>query len=115
MLSSHPVSQKDGPATAVRRYPRLLYSIPFTLHHLAAGGVRSSRGISLDISESGLGALVESRLQIGDTVEIQLPLPDRPLSAVAIVRHTSSLRSGFEFLGLTLEERARLAGVVGRA
>jgi hypothetical protein len=115
MLSSHRLSQTLDPAAVVRRHPRLLYSIPLTLHHLCAGGVRSSRGISLDISESGLGALVESRLQVGDTVEIDLILRDRELNAVAIVRHTSSARSGFEFLGLTPDERAHLASIVGSA
>lgn len=115
MLSSHPASQTGPQARAVRRHPRLLYSIPLTVHHLAAGGVRTSHGISLDISESGLGALVEGRLQIGDMVELDLTLPDCQLNAVAILRHTSSLRSGFEFVGLTPEERDHLANIVGRA
>lgn len=115
MFSSHPASQTGDPARVVRRHARLLYSIPLTLHHLAAGGVRSSRGISLDISLSGIGALVEGRFQVGDIVEIELPLPDCQLTAVAIVRHTSILRSGFEFFGLTVEERQHLANVAGTA
>jgi hypothetical protein len=79
------------------------------------GGVRTSHGMSLDISESGLGALVEGRLEVGDTVELEFKLPDCQLNAVAIVRHTSSVRSGFEFLGLTPEERVRLASITGNA
>lgn len=114
MLPRYPASQ-TGPARAVQRHPRVLYSIPLTLHHLAAGGVRSSRGISLDISESGLGALVEGRLEVSDIVAIELTLPGSQLNAVAIVRHTSSDRSGFEFLGLTPDERQRIAGMVGNA
>ena len=34
------------------------------------------------------------------------------LSAVAIVRHASTGRSGFEFLGLTPEERQQIASVM---
>ena len=115
MLPAYPTSETDCPAGAARRHPRLLYSTPLTLHHLATGGVRSSHGISLDISESGIGALVESSLQVGDTVELDVKLQDSDLNLVAIVRHSSSLRSGFEFLGLTLEERQRLARLVARA
>ena len=115
MLSSQPASQTSGPAEAVRRHPRILFSIPCTIRHLIHGGVRSSRAVSLDISESGLGALVEGRLQVGAMVEIELTLPATQLKAVAIVRHTSSVRSGFEFFGLTPEERVHLASIAGRA
>ena len=78
-----------------------------------AGGVRMSRGIALDLSESGLGALVEGSLHIGDTVAVEMALPGCALRAVAIVRHSSDIRSGFEFLGLTSDERLRIANVVG--
>jgi hypothetical protein len=94
-----------------RRHKRALFSVPITFHHLMAGGVRIARGITLDISEAGLGALVQGDLRVGETVEIDLPLSERMLSAVAIVRHTSSVRSGFEFLGLTTEERKHIAAV----
>lgn len=115
MLSSYPASQTSHATRVVRRHPRLLYSIPLTLHHLAAGGVRSSRGISLDISESGLGALVEAKLHLGDTIGLDVNLPDYDLNAVGIVRYTSSVRSGFEFVGLTEEERQHIASLVGSA
>jgi hypothetical protein len=75
---------------------------------LAAGGIRKSRGISLDISEGGLGALVQAQLQVGETVAIDFPLSGHVLSAVAIVRYSSSGRSGFEFVGLTHEERLQI-------
>lgn len=79
-----------------------------TLRHLMSGRIRSSRGISLDISEGGLGAIVQEDLRVGEMVEIDVRIPDRPLNAVAIVRHTSSVRSGLEFLGLTAEERLQI-------
>ena len=72
-----------------------------------------SRGISLDISEGGIGALVQSDLIVGETVEIDLPLTRGVLSLVAIVRHTSNTRSGFEFLGLKQDERLQITNVVG--
>jgi hypothetical protein len=77
--------------------------------------MRSRRGISLDISENGIGALVEGGLQVGDTVQIEINLPSAGLRAIGIVRHSSSLRSGFEFFGLTPEERQGIASLVARA
>jgi PilZ domain-containing protein len=97
-----------------RRYPRALFSVPVTLHHLIAGGVRTSHGISLDISEAGIGALVAGRLSVGDTVAIDFPLADHTVNAVAIVRHTSNVNSGFEFVGLTAEERLQIQSVSGK-
>lgn len=98
-----------------RRHPRTLFSVPVVLHHLVPGGVGFTRGISLDISESGLGALVEGGLRVGETVRLELALPHCDLNAVAIVRHSSSRGSGFEFLGLTPEQRQHIASVVGSA
>jgi c-di-GMP-binding flagellar brake protein YcgR len=97
----------------VQRHQRILFSVPITFRYMMAGVLRTSQGISLDISEGGLGALVKSGLRIGETVKIDLPLPGAMLSTVAIVRHTSSGRSGFEFLGLTAEERSRITSVIG--
>jgi hypothetical protein len=99
----------------VQRYPRALFSVPVTLRYLMMGGIRSTRGISLDISEGGLGAIVQGDLQVGELVEIDVHIPDRPLSAVAIVRHTSRVRSGLEFLGLTAEERLQISDVIGNS
>src|SRR5215475_11003074 len=112
LLDSHAVSHttvEDAP----RLHPRVLFSVPIRLRHLGAGGVKTAHGITLDLSESGMGALVEGSLHIGETVALELTLPDCELRAVAIVRHSSAVRSGFEFLGLTSDERLRIANVVG--
>jgi len=71
--------------------------------------------MSLDISEGGLGAIVQGDLRVGEMVKIDVPIPECPLTAVVIVRHSSSVRSGFEFLGLTAEERRQIANAIGRS
>ena len=93
----------------LRKHARSLCSVPLTLRHLLPGGISTSRGISLDLSAGGLAAMVQDQLYIGETVEIDLGLHSGPLCAVAVVRHTSNARSGFEFLGLTPEERQQIA------
>lgn len=110
----HPALQAYRSQGHARRSPRVLLSVPITVRRLVTGGIRTSRGISLDVSESGVGLLVEGDVSVGDTLEIQMKLPDCELSMVAIVRHSSSVGSGCEFLGLTPEERGYLARIVGR-
>jgi len=102
-------------SNGVRRHPRVLYSVPIQISHLGRGGVRNSHGLSLDISEAGLGALVQGEMRMGEAVEIEVPLPGHRLKTVAIVRHASIMCSGFEFLGLTAEERLRIARLAGTA
>lgn len=98
-----------------RRHPRALFSVPITLHHLSPGGVRTTRGISLDLGEGGLGAIVQGDVHVGDTVAIDFHLSEQLLTTVAIVRHASNVRSGFEFVGLTPEERLQITQVVGES
>ena len=93
----------------VRRHPRLPFSVPITLHHLKVGGTRTFAGMSLDLSEGGFGVLVNGHLSEGETVEVDLPLAPNLPNLIAIVRYSSSERSGLEFLGLTPEERMEIS------
>jgi hypothetical protein len=111
----HPTRIAASHDRPLQRYPRALYSVPVTLRHLAPGGIRSSPGISLDISEGGLGAIVRGGLKVGEMVAIELRVPGFELSAVAIVRYTSDVRSGFEFVGMTPQERQQIANATGSA
>jgi hypothetical protein len=111
----HPTRINAAQDRPLQRYPRALFSVPLTLRHLATGGIQSSPGISLDISEGGLGAIVHGGLRVGEMVEIDVRTPGFALSAVAIVRYTSTVRSGFEFVGMTLEERQQIASTAGHA
>lgn len=113
-LTPYLISRANCPHGS-QRHARMLFSVPVLLHHLVPGGVRFTHGISLDISESGLGALVENGLRAGETVSLEFDLPDHYVKAVAIVRHSSSKRSGFEFQSLTPDERQRIANLVGSA
>lgn len=112
-LDIHPALGASHENASVRRHTRTLFSAPISLCHLTRDGIRTTRGVSLDISEGGMGALVQGDLLVGETVEIDLRLREHPLNAVAIVRYTSSVRSGFEFLGLTAEERQQITNLVG--
>jgi PilZ domain-containing protein len=111
----HPTRMGAPQARPVQRYPRALFSVPVTLRHLTSGGIQASPGISLDISSGGLGAIVHGDLRVGEMVEIDVRIPGHSFSAVAVVRYTSDMRSGFEFVGMTQEERQQIANATGHA
>jgi hypothetical protein len=113
-LNSQPKPTRATTSRVARQHPRYLFSVPVTLRRLVRGGFQTTRGMSLDISEGGVSAIVQANLSVGETVEINLPLSACPLHTVAIVRHVTDSRSGFEFLGLTQEERHQIS-VAGRA
>jgi len=79
------------------------------LRYLLPDGLRTTRGMSVDISEGGMAAVVQAGLHVGETVEINLALPASPLHTLAIVRYVTGGRSGFEFLGLTPEQRSKIS------
>lgn len=101
------------PRAERRIHPRVLFSVPVKLHHLAPGGISTSRGITLDLSEGGLGALIQIDLIIGEAVEIDLQLPACSLSTVAVVRYCNRVRAGFEFVGLSSDERQQISSALG--
>ena len=94
---------------AVRRYVRHLYSVPVQLWRVNAGREQSSHGITLDISEGGFAAMVEAKLNTGETVMAHFLLPSASLDARAAVRYASSSRCGFEFVDLPREARRQIA------
>jgi hypothetical protein len=111
----HPATKSYELDESYRRHPRVMFSIPITVRHLCRGGVQSAHGFSLDLGEGGLGAIVQGEVRIGETVAIDFRLSDQPVTAVAIVRHSSNIRSGFEFVGLTPEERLLISTAVGHS
>lgn len=105
----------ESTTISTRKHVRSLFSIPFELRQLAGPSPHPLHAISLDISEGGIGALVQGNLHVGETVQVDLPLADQTIRVVAVVRHTSVLRSGFEFLQLSDGERRRITKLAGVA
>jgi hypothetical protein len=64
--------------------------------------VRSESGLvpgrSLEVSESGMSAILPVELHVGEKVELQIKLPPTPATARAIVRNRNVFRHGFEFV-----------------
>ena len=55
-------------------------------------------GRTLDISESGMSAILPVELRMGETVELRIKLPITVATVRAVVRNRNVFRHGFEFL-----------------
>jgi hypothetical protein len=85
-----------------RRHPRYRLSVPLIIQ--AADGV-VMRGISIEISASGISAIIAESLKLNDTVEIE---PIAAVKVLALVRHNIGKIYGFEFLNLTTEQTQQI-------
>jgi protein TonB len=93
-----------------RRIPRYPVAVPVDVTVLRSGSASSIPGRSLDIGEGGVAAVLAAELQTGEwvAVEFQLPNVGHSLQTKAVVRHHNQLRCGFEFLGLSRDQRVMI-------
>lgn len=56
------------------------------------------KGHSVDISESGIAALLKLEVPLGELVELQFTLPFGPVTVYATVRQRNAFRYGFQFV-----------------
>jgi hypothetical protein len=56
------------------------------------------RGATVDISESGISALLRVEVPVGEVVRLEFTLPTGDVEALAMVRQRSAFRYGFQFL-----------------
>jgi TonB family protein len=93
--------------TRERIFPRHPINVTLDLIALRSGVPENLPGRCTDISEAGVGAVVAGELAAGLQVAVELRLPNVgvPVRARALVRYQSRLRCGFEFVGLSVEQR----------
>src|SRR6267154_5518493 len=105
---------RDQPSR--RRSLRYRVQAPLDVTVLRSGIPDTLPGRSVNLGEGGISAIVAGELLPGETVgiEILLPLAD-PLRTRALVRHHDKLRSGMEFVGLSLEQQAAIRDWAGQA
>jgi TonB family protein len=112
--SGHPSSGFSG---VRRRIPRYSVAIPIDITVLRSGAPASIPGRSLDLGEGGVAAVLAAELQLGEwvAVEFQLPNAGQALQTKAVVRHHNQLRCGFEFLGLSGDQRSMIRRWAGNS
>jgi hypothetical protein len=92
-------------ASPQRRFPR------FQFHESVRIGITEGElpsyvhGRGVDLGEGGAGVTTGSKLQIGDTVHLQIPLAAGALHIPARVSYQYGCEYGFEFVALGVSER----------
>ncbi len=78
-----------------RRQPRYKIEGDITVSSRACGLLKGS---ILDISESGIAAMLRLEVPLGELVELNFTLSSGPVTILATVRQRSAFRYGFEFV-----------------
>ncbi len=90
----------------VRRHPRHKLEVDVCVYPRNTAVVR---GHSVDISESGISAMLRVEVPVGEVVRLEFKLPLGPVEVHALVRQRSAFRYGFQFV-----EAGSAQDVIGR-
>jgi hypothetical protein len=78
-----------------RRQPRFKFEVDIRISTKTCGVLK---GHTVDISESGVSAILKIEVPVGEFVELQFTLPHGPVKVYAMVRQRNAFRYGFEFV-----------------
>jgi hypothetical protein len=78
-----------------RRHPRFKLAVEICVYPRNASVVR---GHTVDISESGLSAMLLVEVPVGEVVRLEFELPAGPVEVHAMVRQRNAFRYGFQFM-----------------
>ncbi len=89
---------EPGPARQAadpRRHPRYSLDTGLTVHS-RTNGVLAGR--TVDISESGLSAILKIEVSVGEVVKLEIVHSVGLVTVFAVVRNQTAFRYGFEFM-----------------
>jgi hypothetical protein len=78
-----------------RRMPRFKIEVEISINSRTCGRLK---GYTVDISESGISAMLRIEVPLGELVELAFTLPFGPVKIYAVVRQRSAFRYGFQFV-----------------
>ena len=78
-----------------RLCPRFKLDANLTIH---SGTGELLSGYAVDISESGISAMLPIEVSMGEVVDLDFELPLGPVSVRAVVRERNAFRYGFQFV-----------------
>jgi hypothetical protein len=78
-----------------RRQPRFKLEVDVRIDSKTCGVLQ---GHSVDISESGISAMLKLEVPVGELVELKFTLPFGPVTVYATVRQRNAFRYGFQFV-----------------
>jgi PilZ domain len=77
-----------------RHQPRFKVEVEIKVHSKTCGTVK---GQTVDLSESGISAILPLEVPLGELVELDFTLPFGRVTMYAVVRQRSAFRYGFQF------------------
>ncbi|HZU32256.1 MAG TPA: PilZ domain-containing protein [Candidatus Angelobacter sp.] len=94
--------RKPHPWTLPRAFPRYVLDVRVTVK-----ADQTLHGRTKDIAEGGIGATIPGDINTGQTVEIELHLPEisEPLAVRAEVKYRRGFQYGFQFQNATDQQR----------
>jgi hypothetical protein len=87
----------ENQSADARCHPRFKIEVDIRIQSRTCGALK---GRTVDISESGIAAMLTIEAPLGEVVELSFTLPDGPVTLCATVRQKSAFRYGFEFVDL---------------
>jgi hypothetical protein len=78
-----------------RRHPRFKIDTDLRVY---ARGQAVVRGHTVDISRSGISAMLQVEVPLGEVVRLEFSLPGGEVEVHAVVRQRNAFRYGFQFL-----------------
>jgi PilZ domain len=101
--SSGSSGSKSADLADRRRHPRYRFSEPMKVRCQDGACLD---GMSVELSQSGMSAMIQGPLKPGDVVRLQ---PVTGVITAAVVRHKLGMLYGFEFLELAGEQAGKIA------
>jgi hypothetical protein len=87
--------ESNGHLMEARRHPRYKLEVEIRVYPRNSAVVR---GHTVDISESGVSAILRVEVPIGEVVRLEFSLPTGDVDIQALVRQRSAFRYGFQFV-----------------
>ncbi len=90
-----PAASRVRDIVDARRHARFRLEVNIGVHSRTCGMLQ---GQTVDLSESGISALLRLEVPLGEVVKLDFELPFGPVTIHAVVRQRSAFRYGFQFL-----------------
>jgi PilZ domain len=92
---NQPAPRRFRGVVDARRHPRFKIKVSITVRSRTCGVLI---GYTVDISESGIAAILKNEVPLGEIVELEFNLPFGAVSICATARQKSAFRYGFQFV-----------------
>lgn len=93
-VESH-LTPMSSPFAEARRHPRFKLESEIRVYPRNSAVVR---GHTVDISESGISAMLRTEIPVGEVVRLEFALPLGEIEVFALVRQRNAFRFGFQFV-----------------